>query len=123
MLTNLLSIVSYTCVLGRTSDAPEAPKKLTATEITRSSMTLTWEPPESDGGSPITGYVLERQSPTSSRWVRVNKSPIRDTVYTVTDLNEGEEYEFRVMAENAAGFSSPSATTGKLLAKDPYGRH
>ncbi|RUS90387.1 hypothetical protein EGW08_001882, partial [Elysia chlorotica] len=101
-------------------DAPEAPKKLTATEITKSSMTLTWEPPESDGGSPITGYALERKSPTSSRWVRVNKSPIRDTVYTVTDLTEGDQYEFRVLAENAAGFRSPSAITERLLAKDPY---
>ncbi|GFO38541.1 titin, partial [Plakobranchus ocellatus] len=101
-------------------DAPEAPKKLTATEITKSSMTLTWEPPESDGGSPITGYLLERKSPSSSRWVRVNKSPIRDTVYTVTDLREGDELEFRVMAENAAGFSNPSAATERLVAKDPY---
>ncbi|GFS00827.1 titin [Elysia marginata] len=101
-------------------DAPEAPKKLTATEITKSSVTLTWEPPESDGGSPITGYVLERKSPTSSRWVRVNKSPIRDTVYTVSDLTEGDQYEFRVMAENAAGCGNPSATTERLLAKDPY---
>lgn len=102
-------------------DAPEAPKKLTATDVTRSSITLAWEPPESDGGAAITGYALERKSPSSSRWVRVNKSPIRDTVYTVNDLEEGGEYEFRVMAENPVGISKPSASTGIITAKDPYG--
>lgn len=102
-------------------DAPEAPKKLAVTDITRSSMSLNWEPPESDGGAAITGYVLERKSPSTSRWVRVNKSPIRDTSYTINELAENGEYEFRVMAENAAGLSKPSASTGVLQAKDPYG--
>ncbi|KAH9498303.1 hypothetical protein Btru_006488 [Bulinus truncatus] len=101
-------------------DAPDAPKKLTATEITASYITLTWEPPESDGGAAITGYALERKSPSTSRWVRVNKSPIRDTVFTVNDLSDGSEYEFRVMAENPAGLSKPSASTGVLTAKDPF---
>ncbi|KAK7507540.1 hypothetical protein BaRGS_00001475, partial [Batillaria attramentaria] len=103
-------------------DVPDAPKKLQPSEITRSSVTLTWEPPESDGGSVITGYTVERKSPTSSRWTRVNKSPIRDTVYTVMDLVEGSEYEFRVIAENAAGLSKPSEPTGIIKAVDPYNK-
>jgi titin len=99
---------------------PDAPKKLTPSEVTRQSVTLTWEPPESDGGSVITGYIVERKSPATSRWVRVNKSPVRDTVYTVTDLVEGSENEFRVIAENAAGQSKPSQPTGAIKAVDPY---
>ena len=102
------------------SDAPDAPKKLTATEVTRDSVTLTWQPPEKDGGAPITGYVLEKKSPSSGRWVRVSKSPIKDTMFTVKDLIEGEELEFRVMAENSAGISKPSAGTGNMVIKDPY---
>ena len=101
-------------------DVPDAPKKLTPSEVTRSAVTLTWEPPESDGGSVITGYIVERKSPTTSRWVRVNKSPVRDTTYTVPDVSEGQEYEFRVLAENAAGISKPSQPTGTIKAVDPY---
>ena len=102
------------------TDVPDAPKKLQPSEVTRSTCTLTWEPPESDGGSVITGYIVERKSPSTSRWVRVNKSPVRDMVYTVTDLAEGSEYEFRVIAENAAGMSKPSQPTGTIKAVDPY---
>lgn len=102
------------------TDVPDAPKKLQPSEVTRSTCTLTWEPPESDGGSVITGYIVERKSPTTSRWVRVNKSPVRDMVYTVTDLAEGNEYEFRVIAENAAGMSKPSQPTSPIKAVDPY---
>ena len=103
-------------------DAPDAPKKLTATDVTSSSMTLTWQPPESDGGSPITGYVLEKKSPNSGRWIRVSKSPIKDTTFTLEDLPEGEELEFRVMAENTAGLSKPSACTDIIVAKNPYSK-
>ena len=35
---------------------------------------------------------------------------------------EGDEYEFRVLAENEAGFSKPSETTGTFLAKEPFNR-
>ena len=36
------------------------------------------------------------------------------------DLLENDEYEFRVVAENKAGTSKPSDTTGSFIAKDPY---
>lgn len=38
--------------------------------------------------------------------------------FTVEDLVEGGEYEFRVKAANAAGVSKPSATVGPVIIKD-----
>ena len=38
----------------------------------------------------------------------------------VKDLIEGEDYEFRVVAENDAGEGKPSDTTGIVKAKDPF---
>lgn len=38
--------------------------------------------------------------------------------FTVEDLVEGGEYEFRVKAVNEAGVSKPSATVGPVTVKD-----
>ena len=35
------------------------------------------------------------------------------------DLVEGEEYEFRILAENEAGMSEPSVVSPPVVAKDP----
>ena len=39
---------------------------------------------------------------------------------TVDDLEEGSEYKFRVMAENAAGVGEPCEPI-TVIAKDPFG--
>lgn len=45
-------------------DVPSSPKNLTVTDISEDSVTLTWEVPEDDGGSPITGYTVEKRDAT-----------------------------------------------------------
>jgi len=54
--------------------------------------------------------------------VKVNRDPISRTQQTYSDLVEGTEYEYRVLAENEAGVSKPSDSTGVFVAKDPYGK-
>ena len=104
----------------RISDPPSKPKSLEMSDLTSTSVTLSWDRPDFDGGSPVTGYYIERRQAYSSRYTRINKNPITDTRYTVKNLVEDEEYEFRVVAENAAGTGKPSDTTGSFVAKDPY---
>lgn len=101
-------------------DVPDSPTHLQATEVTKSSVTLTWEVPQKDGSSPITGYVLERCQLPGSRWVRVSKAPIPDTKYTVPDLIENTEYQFRVSAVNAIGTGKPSEPTSPVIVKQPF---
>lgn len=43
---------------------------------------------------------------------------MEDLEFTVEDLVEGGEYEFRVKAVNAAGVSKPSSTVGPVTVKD-----
>jgi len=72
-----------------------------------------------DGGSEIKGYYIERLPGYSSRFVKVNHDPINNTQQAYNYLMEGTEYEYRVRAENDAGISKPSETTGVFVARDP----
>ena len=47
---------------------PGAPDKPTVSSVTRNSMTVNWEEPEYDGGSPVTGYWLEMKDTTTKRF-------------------------------------------------------
>ena len=99
---------------------PGAPRHLEMDNLTKRTVTLAWDKPDFDGGSPIIGYYVERRQAYSNRWVKVNREPLRDTMFKITDLTEEEEYEFRVCAENEAGVGKPSETTGTFVARDPF---
>jgi len=75
----------------------------------------------SDGGSAIIGYVVEARTAYNPRWMKVTRTPIRGTEFVYTDPLEGDEYEFRVVAVNEAGYSKPSNTTPLTRIKDPFG--
>lgn len=91
-------------------------------EVTDKSVTLTWDAPQSDGGSPITGYVVEKRQSHSPRWVKASKTPVIDRTFTLPDLIENNDYEFRVSAENQAGIGSPSEPTPSVKVKFPFGK-
>ena len=99
-------------------DAPDAP---VVEEIFKDNALVTWQPPAKDNGAPVTGYLLERMSGSSPRWVAVKKEPISATELRVSDLKEDNTYQFRVSAVNKAGPSKPSEPSPSIKAKDPYG--
>uniref|UniRef100_A0A7E4VU92 non-specific serine/threonine protein kinase n=1 Tax=Panagrellus redivivus TaxID=6233 RepID=A0A7E4VU92_PANRE len=102
-------------------DRPSPPKgPLVVDNVTKESCTLAWNPPEDDGGSELTNYVVERREIKSKSWVPVSTFVV-GTQITVPKLHEGHEYEFRVSAENALGRSDPLVTDNTTVAKDPYG--
>lgn len=120
-LVNLYSVfISYNFLFV---DVPGAPRNLQPTEVNKSSVTLTWEVPEQDGGSPVTGYIVERRQTTATRWTKAHKQILTEIVFTATDLVEMSEYEFRVAAENAAGIGKPCEPIGPILTKSPYGMY
>lgn len=84
-------------------------------------MFVAWEKPESDGGSPITGYYIERKERNSLLWVKANDTVVRNTEYPCAGLIEGLEYTFRVSAINRAGQGKPSKKTDFVTARTPVG--
>ncbi|CAF4536552.1 unnamed protein product [Rotaria sp. Silwood1] len=97
------------------ADAPDQPK---VDKITKDSVTLSWKKPVNDGGSKITGYIIEQRTPNSPDWSEVAEIPARDCSYTVPNLTEGEEVSFRIRAVNAVGPSEPSRPTDTVTVQD-----
>ncbi|CAK5074870.1 unnamed protein product [Meloidogyne enterolobii] len=103
-------------------DKPSPPKgPIVVDGVTKDSCQLSWKPPEDDGGSPLTNYVVEKREIGSNVWTPVSNF-VPGCQCSVPKLKEGQEYEFRVCAENALGRSDPLVTDSPVLAKDPFGR-
>lgn len=101
---------------------PDAPTNVQSSDITCSKCLITFNPPNYDGGSPITGYYIERKETSSAKWLRLTKQSIKNLFYKCEDLLEGSEYELRVIAENLAGESKPSEPCKPFKAKNPFER-
>ena len=114
------------CVCLFTADVPGPPRgPLAVGDVLRNSMTLTWQPPLTDGESPITAYIVERQDVTSpverlTGWTRVERLRPHIYSYTVPHLAEGHRYLYRVIAENEHGRGLPLETRNPVEAKSPF---
>lgn len=103
------------------TEVPGPPEKLAVTETWKASITLTWAPPSQDGGSPVTGYLIERCLADSTRWIRVGKTTT-ETTYTDKEVVEDTQYLYRVAAENKVGPGPPCEPTQPVTAKDPWSK-
>jgi hypothetical protein len=84
-------------------DPPAAPQNLSATAASRTEIDLSWQ----DGGGAAL-YRIE-QSTDGSSFTAVAYAPAGAAGATIAGLPPGAECTFRVVAENQAGVSSPSA--------------
>ncbi|KAF8564968.1 hypothetical protein P879_07292, partial [Paragonimus westermani] len=83
-------------------DAPLGP--LTCSDITESSMKLSWRHPEDDGGLPVKRYQLEMKDVGHpAGWVPLATVPSETTSYIAGALQQGLAYRFRVRALNDEG--------------------
>lgn len=95
---------------------PSTPRALSATVapdygVRSGQVKLTWTAPDGDGGAPITDYVIEQSVDSGQSWAVVNDGVSTATSSTVTGLNGGSGYSFRVSAVNAAGTGLASVIT------------
>ena len=104
---------------------PGAPTSLRATAPTgvegSTQIRLSWRAPANDGGSPITGYRIERAITRGGPWIfQVASTGSTRTTYTHTDLAPNTTRFYRVLALNAQGAGAPSnVAEGKTNAAPP----
>jgi hypothetical protein len=82
------------------------PPTLTAASAGAGSITVTWRPPTSDGGKPITGYLAEC-SDYSGPESYVHAGPAARAA-TVQGLVRGRPYQCQVAAQNSEGIGAGS---------------
>ena len=90
---------------------PDAPSKPMASNIGVNKMIVSWGCPESDGGTPITGYYVESKTSSNSDWIRITSEPIAETTFTAVGLAEKTVYQFCVIAVTKAGMGPRSESS------------
>ena len=106
------------------TEPPSAPcGPLKVSNILKNSLTISWQLPAFDGGSPITGYLIEKRDTQIAGWILVDSIKPNIYSYDINGLIEGHRYSFRVCAENRLGRSLYLDTTEFVTAKSPYGEH
>ena len=83
--------------------SPTAPRGLNATAVGNTRINLSWNAPDSDGGSPITGYKIEVSSNGNSWTTRVANTGSANRTYSHTGLSTGDTRHYRVSAINSSG--------------------
>ncbi|MEN9798896.1 MAG: hypothetical protein RL653_2592, partial [Pseudomonadota bacterium] len=106
--------VSFTPAGGTSASVPLAPGKPSSTARGNGTVTLTWLPPSSNGGSPVTDYRLEYSTTGSSNWAGLTQAASTATTRTVNGLTNGTAYYFRVAAVNAVGTGTFSVASDAI---------
>ena len=102
-------------------DKPSPPQNLKVVGVQKTSVTLAWETPAQDGGSRITGYIIEKSDAKRLNFTTVQEVDASTHEFKVTRLFEGSDYLFKVSAVNSAGQSEPASIDEPVTAKLPFG--
>ena len=94
-----------------TLDKPSKPGTPEITSYDHQSCDIKWAPSESDGGSPITHYIIQSKTNNGDWTFEDNlQTPTgsEKLEFKVVGLTENDKVQFRVIVVNKAGESPPS---------------
>ena len=84
---------------------------------------ISWAGPKSDGGDPVSHFILQMKEASMRDWldnctISINDIEVECDFYRgrCENLEEEYEYRFRVVAVNKAGKSQPSPTSDNVVA-------
>lgn len=105
-------LINYILLCVLPSEPPGPPAFLKVADSTKTSITLSWSRPVYDGGAPIINYSLDLRLKSdanpekpSEGWKRIDtRGPLVLTEFTIGQLDEKLEYDFKVSAQNQVGW-------------------
>lgn len=95
------------------ADCPEPPRFPIVENVLDEAVILSWKPPNLDGGSMVTQYIVEKRNVGGGVWEPCAKT--RFTYLTVEGCRPKASYEFRISAENKHGVSPPCEPTAPVV--------
>ena len=111
---DVTSADSVTVNVDESATVPSAPRNLRAA-AGDGQVTLSWEAPESDGGSPIIRYDYQVDT---GIWTPTDGT---ETIHVVTGLTNGVQYTFQVRGVNAVNLQSPDLeSTSASVSATPH---
>ncbi|XP_041734387.1 roundabout homolog 2 isoform X3 [Coregonus clupeaformis] len=97
---------------------PGPPQKPVVTDVTRNTVTLTWQSNPHEGGAAVTAYIIEAFSQSvGSVWQTV-ADHVKQEKHTVIGLYPNTVYLFIVRAVNSYGLSDPSPISEPIRTQD-----
>uniref|UniRef100_A0AAR2JJ20 Roundabout, axon guidance receptor, homolog 3 (Drosophila) n=1 Tax=Pygocentrus nattereri TaxID=42514 RepID=A0AAR2JJ20_PYGNA len=97
---------------------PGPPQKPVVTDVTRNSVTLTWQPNAHEGGAAVTSYIIEAFSQSAGSTWQTVADLVKLEKHTVSGLSPNTIYLFIVRAVNAYGLSDPSPISEPVRTQD-----
>src|SRR3990170_411024 len=101
---------------------PNSPTSLTATDISPTSIKLTWTQPAANNGPPVVGYKIEFRIESGTFTTLVANTGNTVTTYTHSNLSTNTKYTYKISAINSVGTSSASneaSATPKTTSSTP----
>uniref|UniRef100_UPI003983B98B fibronectin type III domain-containing protein n=1 Tax=Lapillicoccus sp. TaxID=1909287 RepID=UPI003983B98B len=120
--SNLLGVGAFSALSNAVTPAattPAAPAAPTAV-AGNASVTLSWAPPPSDGGSAVTGYEVLVSTGTTVVST-ITAIPAADTSRVITGLADATAYTFQVRAVNAVGAGALSPPSNQVTVRSLVG--
>uniref|UniRef100_A0A3Q1GD51 Roundabout, axon guidance receptor, homolog 1 (Drosophila) n=1 Tax=Acanthochromis polyacanthus TaxID=80966 RepID=A0A3Q1GD51_9TELE len=96
---------------------PSAPSKPDVTDVSRTSITLSWKPNLNAGATP-TSYIIEAFSHASGSSWQTLAEHVKTESFVLKGLKPSAVYLFLVRAANAYGLSDPSPITDAVKTQD-----
>ncbi|XP_067131065.1 obscurin-like isoform X2 [Centruroides vittatus] len=102
-------------------DVPGHPEPPTVQQCSDTELYAVWNPPKSDGNSPILCYSLEYKKSDEDQWSKAAKN-IAHEFFVIRDLTPSSTYYLRLAAKNRFGwgdYSQPSEPCNTLVTGSP----
>ncbi|XP_072769921.1 roundabout homolog 2-like isoform X3 [Nerophis lumbriciformis] len=96
---------------------PGPPSKPEVTDVTKSSISLSWEP-GTEAGSPVSSYVIEAFGQSVSNSWQTVADHVKTAEFTVSDLRPNTVYLFIIRAVNVQGLGDPSPMSEPVRTQD-----
>lgn len=97
--------------------APTAPTAVAVTDVTATSLAVSWAAPNGNGGTPVTGYIVTASTAGAEDIVIVTDAAT--TATTLTGLESDTAYSMTVKARNVVGDSLAASIESRTAVEPP----